>query len=442
MKTGLLGPQLSLMEELKAATLAAHARLHTAPFFQALAASQLPLESYVGQLRAMSVIHGVLEQAVESCPDARVGSIWNSGMRKLPRLQQDLRYFEPRAVADLKEAVEAALKVAEGIRLRSLEQPLTLLGAVYVLEGSTLGAVVLRPLYARAFLLVGEEGLSWLNSDGPAVHARWAQYQERMNALSLCSEEREQVAQAASEVFTQIEAVFLALYPFEPESRTFLITSINPEAGRHPVPADAREVKAALQAGDLCWRRFPYFAQRYGERGLRFARSDAAWLATLYQYEAAQITQQVLWLGRILAARGMPTLLLQVQLEILVDELVSAIPERKSAYEKLLLASVKLCALRRNHLTDDQLQALVAEFEHTVDPEWSTRFPHTAAILASAVSDELEGSASAVESFRSWMTDAARFPERWIAAFEATLANARLQARRNLGVGDNKPDHK
>jgi hypothetical protein len=63
MKTGIFGQQLTLIEELKAATFPAHARLQTAPFFQALAACQLPLESYVGQLRALSVIHGVLEQA-------------------------------------------------------------------------------------------------------------------------------------------------------------------------------------------------------------------------------------------------------------------------------------------------------------------------------------------------------------------------------------------
>jgi hypothetical protein len=36
MKAGLYGQQLTLMEELKAATLLPHARLQTTPFFQAL----------------------------------------------------------------------------------------------------------------------------------------------------------------------------------------------------------------------------------------------------------------------------------------------------------------------------------------------------------------------------------------------------------------------
>ena len=39
-------------------------------------------------------------------------------------------------------------------------------------EGSTLGATVLRPLIARAFLLSGEEGLAYLHNYGTEVQAR------------------------------------------------------------------------------------------------------------------------------------------------------------------------------------------------------------------------------------------------------------------------------
>jgi heme oxygenase len=429
MKTGLYGQKLTLMEELKAVTFLAHARLQALPFFQALAACQLPLESYVGQLRALAIIHGVLERALDNCPDAWVAAVWNRDMCKLPQLQQDLRFFEPRAVADLKETVEAALKTAEQLRVQSREQPLALLGWLYVLEGSTLGAVVLRPLFARAFLLTGEDGLAYLHGYGRSVYTRWSGYQQRMNALDLSADKRDEITQAANNFFSQLETVFKALYPFQPESKTFLVTSINPEAGRHPVPADAREVQASLRAADICWQRFPYFEHRYGERGRRFARSDAAWLATLYQFEPAQILQQVRWLGRVLAARGMPTLLLQVQLEILAEELAIAIPEKKSAYEKLAQAAGELGAARRRHLSDEQVQTLAAGFDHAVGAEWSEKLRHTGALLVAAVADEREGGAGAVESLRHWMTDAVRFPAEWIASVQATLTQAEAQAR-------------
>ena len=192
---------LTLMEELKAATQPAHRRLETAPFFSALAACQLPVESYVGQLRALAVIHSVLEQALASCADPRISSVWNCEMRKLPLLQNDLRFFEPRTVADVKEGVDAALKTAEQLRLLPVERPLELLACLYVLEGSTLGSTVLRPLIARAFLLSGEEGLAYLHNYGTEVQARWAQFQQRMNQLSLSAEERGQIVKAARRFF-------------------------------------------------------------------------------------------------------------------------------------------------------------------------------------------------------------------------------------------------
>ena len=179
MKVGLFGQRLTLMEELKAATSLAHGQLQTVPFFVSLPACQLPLESYVGQLRALAAIHGALEPALAESDHFAVRAVWKEEQRKLPLLEADLRFFAPRVVADLKKAVEATSRVVERIRLRSLEQPLAQLGCLYVLEGSTLGGVVLRRQYARAFLLAGQEGQAYLNSYGPRVYERWAQFQDR-----------------------------------------------------------------------------------------------------------------------------------------------------------------------------------------------------------------------------------------------------------------------
>ena len=428
MKPGVLGQQLTLMEELKAATYSAHAQLQTAPFFAALASCQLALESYVGQLRTLAIVHSVLETALSRATESRLVAVWRGDMAKFPLLQRDLKYFEPRAVADLREATEAALQLAEHLRLIEQVQPLALLGAVYVLEGSTLGAAVVGPMVTRAFLLTEGEGLAYLRSYGAAAPTHWAQFQSRMNTLALSEAERGQVVAAAVDFFTRLEKIFRALHPFAPESKTFLVTSINPEAGRHAVPADSREVAASIRAGDHCWNKYAYFEQRYGERGRRFARSDAAWKATLYHYEPEQISQQVRWLGRVLAGRGMPTFLLQDQLEVLVRELTAAVPEKKADYEKLLPAAAELGAARRRHLSDAQFAALAAEFDQAVGLEWCARMPHVGTLLACAVADELEGSQLAVSSLRSWLTEPARFPAEWIAAAEATLLRARQQA--------------
>lgn len=432
----------TLMEELKAATGPMHARLEATPFFPALAAGQLALESYVGQLRALAVIHSVLEHALQECADERVTAVWQPDMRKFALLQQDLQYFEPRAVADLREAAEIALQTAEHLRLRAIGQPLALLGSMYVLEGSTLGAAVVRPLVARAFLLAGDDGLAYLRPYGDHAPARWSAFRERMNALTLSAEDRAGIVREAVEFFGRLETLFIALHPFSPESRMFLVTSINPEAGRHAVTADPREREAAIRAGDRCWARHPYFDQRYGERGRRFTRSDGAWQATLVHYEPARISQQVKWLGRVLAARGMPGVLLEEHLEILADELTAAIPTGKSAYDKLRTAAAELRTARHRHLKDDQLEALDTEFDRTADPEWSVRLPHTGRLLACAVCDEREGSPLAVKSLHSWLTDPRRFPLTWVTAVDATIAQAREVAGLHSSRVSEKVSHR
>lgn len=420
-------PAPTLMEELKAQTAEVHARLEGSPYFVALAAAQLQLESYVGHLRAFAMIFGVLEPALRGCADPRVASVWTPDMAKLPRLHQDLRYFEPRVVADLREPTETALEIAEWLRRLSLEEPLGLLGAAYVLEGSTLGGAVLRPLVARCFHLVDDEGLAYLGGDH--IQGRWREFQRRVNDLGLEGEERSQAVHAANCLFQRLEKLFHGLHPFRPESKTFLATSINPEAGRHAVPADPAEIEAALRAGDSCWEEFPYFEWRYGERGRRFARSDAAWKATLCRYEPDQILQQIRWLGRVLAGRGMPTWLLEAQLVVLVRELATANPAKSADYEKLLPAAAELRAERGRRLDDESLARLADEFDQAVGPEWSARLPRTGRLLGCAVADELNGSGLAVESLRSWLVDPARFPAPWIAAVEATIAQARKLAR-------------
>lgn len=206
------------------------------------------------------------------------------------------------------------------------------------------------------------------------------------------------------------------------------IQSINPEAGQHPVPSDPRELDAAVRAGDLCWQRFPYYAARYGERGLRFARSDAAWQATLVHYPAGQILQQVRWLGRVLAGRGMPTLLLQVQLEILVDALSASLPEKRADYMNLLPAAEDLRATRALYLSDEAVNRLAEAFDDAVGPDLSQQLPGTGQLLCAALADELAGSEKAVHSLHVWMADAARFPARWVSAVDDCLAQARQHA--------------
>ena len=423
-----LAADLTLTGKLKAATHSVHLQLHDAPYFRALVGGKLALESYVGQLRALATIHGVLEQALDASAEPALAAVWNGKLRKLPLLQQDLDFFAPRWLADVRAAAAVAQSVADRIRLLSQQQPLALLGYLYVLEGSTLGALALWRMYARAFALQGEDGLRYLRQRGPDAHALWSDFRQRLNALVLDDQQQQQVADGALELFASLAGTFAALHPLQPGPTEFLASTFNPEAGRHPVAQDPRELQAALRAGERCWQRYPYLELRYGERGRRYARSDGAWLATLYTLEPAMITRQLRWLTGVLAARGIPSLVLQAQLELLVEEMAVALPERAPGYQRLLHAAQQLAQVRDAQLTPGHRATLVRAFERAVGPQRSAVCPDAAELLLAALADELGGLPGASQEIYRWMTDRARFPAAWIAALEETLAAAREQA--------------
>jgi len=414
-----------LMNELKTATRSLHDALDGLPYFDAVAATRLPMESYVGHLRALAVIHSTLEHDLGASGHPQVAAVWTDSMRKLPLLEQDLRFFEPRAVADLREASKIAQAIARNLKLKSAEQPIALIGTLYVLEGSRQGGDILAPQVRQNFVLHDEAGAAYLQSNGNAHKSEWRLFKQRMNALVLTAEERQHIVDAASSFFSAFRPLFDALYPVKPESLTYLATSLNPEAGQHPVPTDPREIAAALRAATRCWDCFPYFQHRYGERGRRYANSDGAWLVTLCAFNQNRIDQQIRWLVRVLATRGMPSIMLQTKLEFLVEELLAVVPEKKAEYERLAVAAYALQAARHRHINKERLESIARDFELAVGPNWSEKFKGSGTLLACSVADALAGIDGAISSLGNWMTDASRFPAQWTQAAEAAMRQAK-----------------
>ena len=420
---------IPVMEQLRTGTHELHAQIEALPFVEALTSRKLPLESYVGQLRAMAILHGVLEHALTHSTHTALSSVWEADMAKLPLIENDLAYLKPRTTGEIQEASEEALKLAECARLRVVEDPISVLGYVYVLEGATQGNTLHLPDVAAAFHLAGSDGVRYLQNYGDATGEHWRQFARRVNLAVTEPADQERVVAAAREAFVGLTRVYGSLYPARAAATRPLATSLNPEAGTHPIPSDPREIEAAVRAGTLCWQRFPYFEWRYAGRGTKFASSDSAWLVTLAEQDQSQVHQQVQWLGQVLAARGMPQLTLETQLRLLYQELACAVPEKEESYRKLLSAGEQLTETRRGHIDDQSSQALATEFDLAVGREWSTRLPGIGELLVAAVADEKAGIKNAVESIEGWMTDAARFPQTWIDAVRITIRKGRELAR-------------
>lgn len=204
---------------------------------------------------------------------------------------------------------------------------------------------------------------------------------------------------------------------------------LNSAAGSVPVPSDPREVAAAVRAGDILWRAVPYFGFRYGARGKRFGYSDCAYFLTLLGYDQGTINRQVEWTAGVLSQRGMPSLLLELQLRVL-GRILRREFSGGDRGEPLILAADALRDARRERLGDDQIEGLGREFAERIGfprHRWAIGM---GVLLAAAVADELGGMRRSAASIEEWATDPTVFPSNWIDAVRETLAAARQAAKK------------
>ena len=190
---------------------------------------------------------------------------------------------------------------------------------------------------------------------------------------------------------------------------------VNPASGGYEITTDANLLRAAVRAAQGSIDAMPYYGARYGARGSRFATTDSAWLISLAGLGTDRAIHQVEWLARVLAARGMPSWLLETHLDALVAEVRTVADE--DAVGSLPAAALALAAVRRRHVDDDLLRSA---------DEWADEalgdalpVPRAGALMAAAVADQRAGVTRDDSSLVDWLTDPARVPETVVTALLA-----------------------
>ncbi|MGA2228821.1 MAG: biliverdin-producing heme oxygenase [Syntrophobacteraceae bacterium] len=407
---------MQIMAKLKDRTKYYHAKLESLPYFRTLIDHKLPLDCYVGQLRALAIIHGVMEKEIAASENKLVAAVWDERLKKLPLLEMDLEFFEPRVILDIPFAIEKAIAMTAKIRIRRLERPATLLGYLYVFEGSTLGNSLHNPDVSATFHLNNFDGCHYYSSYKDQLQSSWKLFLEKMNGALDDISLHDPIIEASQEAFDGLEELYSALYPPKRDNKSYHVTRINPEAGNHPIPDDEREIQAALIASARGWAEFPYYESRYGKRGKPFSDSDTCWLAALVNLDQEGIQKQIDWLGRVLASRGMPQIMLEQTLRFLHEELVKSVPDKETAYGKLLKAAEVLSEKRLEHISEKDFQILSNEFEDAVGFELANKYKNVGKLLVASVVDEKSGIEGSVSALQEWMNDNNRFSERWILA--------------------------
>lgn len=203
-----------VMDRLKAETRADHDATEAIGFSRHMVNQTLPRERYVWQLRAYRVIHDHLEDAMAQSDDARVRSVWRDDLAKAPLLQRDVSCFAdvaptPQPVLDEVDAYAAALRRVAN------EDPVALLGHLYVFEGSTLGATILRKHVAEMYDITTETGMAYYTPYGNEVMPHWKAFKARMNDAITEPDDQDRVVAAANDAFRRIGRVLQLLSPEE-----------------------------------------------------------------------------------------------------------------------------------------------------------------------------------------------------------------------------------
>ncbi|HEY0899580.1 MAG TPA: biliverdin-producing heme oxygenase [Sphingobacteriaceae bacterium] len=117
-------------------------------------------------------------------------------------------YDQRRKSAAIVQDIESLFQSTDSLpvctELPQISTGLQALGALYVLEGSTLGGQVISKMITDRIDLPGY-GLSFFESYGTNTYQMWGLFVQKLNELQLNAEERQELLDAANNTFIKFE---------------------------------------------------------------------------------------------------------------------------------------------------------------------------------------------------------------------------------------------
>lgn len=390
------------------------------PFISDIEKKDLPIESFVGHLRALAIIYGTLENQLSKLNEPEIKSLLRDYQPKLPFILSDLEYMNAHTVKDIIPCINHALHVADKILLHALKSPYKLLGFLFLLDATTNSELAFNQKLSAKLKTLVEKRNDHTFLFNQKYHSIW----DELTFESLPSLPSEEIVSAAKELSSLLISIYEKLYPIDEKFLGNHITALNPEAGNFPIPTNPLEIEAAIEAGMICWNEFSFYEKRYGERGKRFTISDSVWLVTLHQLPFDLAFNQVMWLAKYLANRGMPVITMEYHLKYLYQELVKRIPKNEPNYKTLLDVSEQLKKLRTDKISDAVFEKSNALFLETCI-QFNVKDPmlqNTGLLIASSVAEGKNGMNESMVNFKTWLKNPELFSLNWIQAIEKTYS--------------------
>jgi len=194
------------MQRLKAETGDLHSHAESRTLQRAIASGEVDQTTFSAYLGQLYHVHNSLESALENCLDqhAAISVLATPDRMRVPDLDRDLAFYG--VERDQNVAGDAAQHFAVQVREIKTTAPVALLGALYVLEGSTNGGRFLASALRKSWDLDGD-GLAYFDPYGDAQPQKWAAFRRDMDEASFEADQEEAIIKMAKATFLAIAEV-------------------------------------------------------------------------------------------------------------------------------------------------------------------------------------------------------------------------------------------
>ena len=205
-----------IMERLRTETRPQHDKAEESGFGVAVMSKTLPRSAYCIHIAAHRAILEAIETAHAVNESPRIQAVWHEGLKKVPLLDNDLRALGCDSEVMPAMTCEAVDRFCGMVERRAAEEPESLPGVLYVLEGSTMGGSIMKMKLAESLGLSEGNGLDYYSVYGNEVRKHFMDFKERMGRAYDGSCYEDMIVEAGRETFDLIGNVFRSI-PLELE---------------------------------------------------------------------------------------------------------------------------------------------------------------------------------------------------------------------------------
>lgn len=178
-------------DKIKEATLTQHQQLEKALVGKMKAIRSM--DGYVDLLKMFYGYFGGLEQQINKYINSSNLEDHNQ-RRKTDAMAEDIN-----ALGGILPGIATANDLPE------ISNTLQAFGALYVIEGSTLGGSIISKMMQQHLLFDGQKGLSFFNGYGEQTHQMWSNFKSSLNAAVKTQEDEGVVLQTANDTFARFK---------------------------------------------------------------------------------------------------------------------------------------------------------------------------------------------------------------------------------------------